>query len=122
MFTLPKTKLLRKRGEFTRIYHDGVSYANRYMVMYVLPEDTPIDKVGFAAGKKLGCAVVRNRLKRLLRECYRLHRHELSPRYTILLVARHSLVGESYAVAEKAFLSLAARAKILPKKKFDVKK
>lgn len=112
MFKLSKTKILRRQSEFDLMYREGKSYVNRCLVMYVLPKPGSCGRVAFAAGKKLGCAAVRNRLKRLLRECYRLHRGELTPDVSLLLVARRALVGKGYDAAESAFLQLAMRAKI----------
>lgn len=113
MFSLPKTKILRRKREFQTVYAEGRSYANRYLVIYVLENLELAGKAGFAAGKKLGGAVIRNRLKRLLRECYRLHQHEIKPQLALLLVARRPLAEEKYVGAETAFLSLALRAGIL---------
>ena len=71
--TLPRRLMLKRSACFQRVYRAGRSYANRYLVLYVfhLHEGDPkplYGEVGFAAGKKLGCAVRRSRVKRLLRE------------------------------------------------------
>lgn len=112
MLRLPKRKILRQRKEFQTVYRFGRSYANRCLVIYVFPSEELAGKVGFAAGKKLGNAVVRNRVKRLLRESYRLHRERIRPGIALLLMGRHALVGEKCPVAEKAFLDLGRRAGI----------
>ena len=70
MLTLPRRRIIKRRSDFQRVYRSGRSYANRYFVLYVFPSDGVRGRVGFAAGKKLGCAVTRNRVKRLLREAY----------------------------------------------------
>ena len=65
------------------------------------------NRLGFTVGKKVGCAVKRNRVRRRLREIYRLHEDELVPGYDIVVVARVKAVYARYAQLEKSFLSLA---------------
>lgn len=113
MQTLPKRGLLRQNKSFQTVYRLGKSYANRQMVLYVLPGRGPQRRVGFAAGKRLGSAVVRNRVKRLLREAYRLNQHRLIGGGDILLVGRQALVSKKLPIVVEAFLELCARAKIL---------
>ncbi|MFA6849294.1 MAG: ribonuclease P protein component [Selenomonadaceae bacterium] len=112
MFKLPKRRILRQNKEFQKVYRCGRSYANRYIVLYVFAANGLQNKVGFAAGKKLGNAVTRNRVKRLLRESYRLNQHMLDTKYCLLLVGRKSAVNVKYAVVEKAFLNLGRKTGI----------
>ena len=112
MLKLPKRRILRQNKEFQTVYRYGRSYANRYLVLYVFAANGLGDKVGFAAGKKLGNAVVRNRVKRLLRESYRLNQHAVKDGVCLLLVGRKPVVDVKYAVVEKAFLSLGRKAGI----------
>ncbi len=112
MFKLPKRKILRQKKDFQRVYRCGRSYANRYLVLYVFPSEELEGKVGFAAGKKLGNAVIRNRVKRLLRESYRMNQEKVKPDIALLLVGRHALVGEKCSTAQEAFLSLGRKAGI----------
>lgn len=104
--------MLKRRSDFQRVYRTGRSLANRYFVLYVFESDVLEGKVGFAAGKKLGCAVVRNRVKRLLRESYRKHQAELRPGLALLLVGRKAMAGATCDVVEKSFVSLGRRAGI----------
>ena len=112
MFNLPKRKILKKNKDFQKVYRYGRSYANRYLVLYVFTANGLEGRVGFAAGKKLGNAVMRNRVKRLLRESYRLHQELIDKRFCLLLVGRKSAVDVKMAVVEKAFLSLGRKAGI----------
>ena len=112
MLKLPKRRILRQNKEFQTVYRYGRSYANRYLVLYVFAANGLEDKVGFAAGKKLGHAVVRNRVKRLIRESYRLHQHEVRGGVRLQLVGRKAVVDVKYDTVEKAFLSLGRKAGI----------
>lgn len=113
MYNLPKSGRLRRNKSFQAVYRSGKSYANRQMVLYVLPQRGQERRVGFAAGKRLGSAVVRNRVKRLLREAYRLEQHRLVGGMDLILVGRQSLVNESLPTVAAALLHLCERAKIL---------
>ncbi|MBR3458723.1 MAG: ribonuclease P protein component, partial [Selenomonadaceae bacterium] len=112
MLKLPKRKILRQKKDFQTVYRYGRSYANCYLVLYVLESEDLGGKVGFAAGKKLGNAVVRNRVKRLLRESYRLSQDKVRPSIALLLVGRRALVDEKCAVAQEALLGIGKKAGI----------
>mgnify|MGYP003600324413 FL=1 len=102
--------MLKRRSDFQRVYRTGRSWANRYFVLYAFESDRLEGKVGFAAGKKLGCAVTRNRVKRLLRETYRHHQDLVRPGLALLLVGRKAMVNVKCDVVEKAFLSRGKKA------------
>ncbi len=112
-YTLQKKIIVKENSDFQKIYRYGRSLANRNMVIYYCKAFNPRCKVAFAAGKKLGNAVVRNRVKRLLREVYRLHRHEIKDDYCLLLVGRAAAVDLKSTALEKSFYSLCKRANIL---------
>ena len=63
--------------------------------------------MGLTVSGKLGCAVVRNRVRRRLREIYRLHEGEFLPGYDMVVVARSRAVAASYQKLQRAYLSLA---------------
>ena len=111
-YTLPRTKMIKRRSDFQHVYQKGMSVAGRRMILYVLRDSRVAGKVGFAAGKKLGCAAVRNRTKRLLREAYRHMRHELRTDVGILLIGRAGLAAGKMQDAAVELRSLARRAKI----------
>ena len=111
MDRLPKKRILRDRKKFQQVYRHGRSYANRYMVLYVFPMEGRLE-VGFAAGKKLGNAVIRNRVKRLLRESYRLLQRELRQDCAILLIGRRAAAEARCPEVQEAFRQLCKRAGI----------
>ena len=64
---------LKKNRDFQNVYKKGKSYANRYLVMYVLENETDRNRLGISVSKKVGNSVIRHHVTRLIRESYRLH-------------------------------------------------
>ena len=110
--TLPRAKMIKRRSDFQHVYQKGTSVAGRRMILYVLRDARVAGKVGFAAGKKLGCAAVRSRTKRLLREAYRHMQHELRGDVGILLIGRAGLSAGKMQDAAAELRTLARRAQI----------
>ena len=113
MYELPKSSIIRNKFEFNRVYSKGRSYVNHMMIIHVINSDNIKGKVGFAVGKKIGNAVVRNRLKRLMREAYRISQHDINQNVSMILIARKPLVDVKSDAVQKAFISLCKKAKIL---------
>lgn len=95
-YRLPKAEKLLKPPEFRVVYANGRRIEGRFMTVFILPSDTETHRVGITASKKaIGNAVQRNRVKRLLRETFRLSRAELDMvpvKYDWVLNARRSLL------------------------------
>ena len=85
-----KRRRLSRSGEFERVYREGRSHASRYLVVYAFPrsEDDGDARLGVSVGRKLGGAVERNRIKRLLREAFWAHAGSLRPGHDFVIVAR----------------------------------
>jgi len=112
-FTLKKLNRLKSKKSFQIVYVKGRTVVDAMSIFYILPDQGEDIKIGLAVGKKLGCAVVRNRVKRLMREVFRMHKAELKKGYHIVWVARKKLTKADYKTFERVFLRLAKRAALL---------
>ena len=97
---------LKKNADFRNVYRNGKSYANKYLVMYVLENNKEINRLGISASKKVGNSVVRHRFARLVRESYRLHENIFNSGLDIVVVARKSAASVGFAEIENALLHL----------------
>ena len=97
---------LRKQYEFQNVYKNGQSYANKYLVMYVLGNRTGNLRVGISVSKKVGNSIVRHRLTRLIRESVRLNSGNIYKAKDLVIIARAGLKGKGYSETETALLHL----------------
>ena len=97
---------LKKNSDFKNVYTHGKSYANKYLVMYVLENDLGKNRIGISVSKKVGNSVVRHRLTRLIRESYRLKEEKFQCGYDIIVIARVGAKGKSYFDIESALTHL----------------
>ena len=97
---------------FRRLYATS-GHANGYLVLYARHNRTGGNRVGLTVSKKLGCAVVRNRVRRRLREVYRLNEDRFLPGWDIVVVARSRCISAEFGKLTQAYLSLAEKAGIL---------
>lgn len=97
---------------FRRLYATR-GQANSYLVLYARRNRTDRNRVGVTVSKKLGHAVVRNRVRRRLREVYRLHETEFLPGWDIVVVARSRCVEAPFGKLTESYLNLAKKAGIL---------
>ena len=81
---------LKNSREFGRVYSNGKSYANKYLVMIVLGNDLDCNRIGFSISKKVGNSVVRHYFARILREIYRLHKEVFSSGLDIVIIVKPS--------------------------------
>lgn len=100
-------KSIAKNYEFLNVYHHGKSYANKYLVMYVLKNNTNLVRFGITVSKKVGNSVVRHRVTRLIRESIRLNEGQFAEGYDIVVIARNTAKDKRYQDIESAILHLA---------------
>ena len=103
---MKKTLTINKNTLFRKIYSKGTSYVNKYLAVYVLPSKDGVSRLGITVSKKLGCAVIRNRAKRLIRESYRINEENISGGYNIVVVARKMVVGTDFHHVNSALIHL----------------
>ncbi|MBQ2244726.1 MAG: ribonuclease P protein component [Oscillospiraceae bacterium] len=97
---------------FRRLYHTN-GQANGYLVLYARKNRTGTNRVGITVSKKLGKAHVRNRVRRRLREVYRLNEEKFRPGWDIVVVARSRCVEAPFPRLTENYLALAQKAGIL---------
>ena len=97
---------------FRRLYSTS-GQANSFLVFYARKNRLGINRVGVTVGKKLGHAVVRNRVRRRLREIYRLNESLFTPGWDIGVVARGRCIEADFGKLTNAYLSLAEKAGVL---------
>jgi len=110
---LKATVTLKKNSDFRRLYKSGRSTANRLLVLYIRRNGRGTNRVGITVTTKLGGAVQRNRVRRRIREIYRLNAQSLQPGYDIVIVARVRARYATYAELERSFFDCASKLGIL---------
>ena len=97
---------------YRKVYDEGRSAANRYLVVYYLPGEVGI-RLGVSAGKRLGKAVVRNKLKRRVKEAFRSLLPGLRKGGQVVFIVRRGAVSGTYADIENAVKDLLKRMELL---------
>lgn len=107
---------LKTTAQFAEVYEKGKAYGTRTLVLYVLEpdEDREEGRLGISVSKKVGNSVVRHRIRRLIKESFRLHRSEWAAR-DYVVVARKEAAGKSYEEIEKTLFFLGRKSNMLVK-------
>lgn len=103
---MQRSESLKKNQDFQKVYRNGTSKGNRYLVMYVLKNQYMKNRLGISVSKKVGNSVVRHRTTRLIRESYRLNQDNLKTGYDMVVIARQTAKEQNYHTIESAFLHL----------------
>lgn len=103
---------IKKNSEFRKVYGQGKSFANRLLVMYILPDERGKTRIGISVSKKIGNSVVRHHIVRLVREAFRLNRDRIKEGTDIIVVARAAAKNSDYRQIESAFMHLCGLHKI----------
>lgn len=101
---------LRRQEDFRRLRSAGRVWRHPFFILSVIPNGLPHNRYGFVVSKQLGKAVVRNRVRRLLREAVRHVHPDLAPGYDMALIARGPVVGQPYHAISGAVVSVLQQA------------
>ena len=112
-FKLKKSDRIKSKKNFQRVYKSGHSVVDALSVMYVFKSDGSKVKIGLAVGKKLGNAVLRNHVKRMMREVFRKRKQEIKDGCHVVWVARKKIILADYNTYERVFMRLIKRAGLL---------
>ena len=108
---------VKENREFRRSYRKGRSAVSPCLVVYCRRNGAGKSRLGVTVSTKVGKAVVRNKVRRRLREIYRLNREALCPGYDVILVARSRAAVTPYKKLEAAYLSLLLKLDLLAEEK-----
>ena len=101
-FTYP----LKKNDDFRLVYSKGRSKANRFFILYILKTGNDYNRIGVSVSKKVGNSVERHKIKRLVKESYRLHEKMFNSGLDIVVIARSGAADLKYTDVESALLHL----------------
>lgn len=99
---------LKKNAGFSAVYRNGKSNADRYLVLYARKNGMDINRIGISVSKKVGNSVIRHRIKRLVKEAYRLNEESYSRGWDMVVISRVNARGKDYHEIENALLRLSA--------------
>lgn len=106
---------LKSNKDFKTVYGNGKSYANKYLVMYVLENHLNKNRLGISVSKKVGNSVVRHHVTRLVRESYRLHEEMFNSGLDMVVIARVNARDKCYEEISRALMHLGKLHGVLKK-------
>lgn len=113
---MEKAYRVKKNKEFQAIFQKGKSFANRQLVIYYIEKkNQPHFRIGFSVGTKIGNAVMRNRIKRCLRQALFELKEDIQPNYDIVVIARNPAREMDCHSFKKSLIHLLRREKLLRK-------
>lgn len=110
---------LKKNKDFQKVYRQGRSYANKYLIMYALQNAGTGNRLGISVSKKVGNSVVRHRMTRLIRESYRLNSEKFKCGYDIVVIVRPAAKEKGFFEMESALLHLGKLQQVLNMEKME---
>ncbi len=120
---MKKTVTLTKNYEFMRVYKKGRFYVGKYITLYVISNNNNVtNRLGITVSKKVGKSVTRNRIRRLIKENYRLFEDYIKSGFSIVFVAREFTSIPGYFEIKKEMKYLLKKMNIFDQEKWDCSK
>lgn len=118
---MKNTRMIKKNYEFKRIFSKGTVYRGKYIYMYIHKNKSNINRLGIAVSKKMGKAVQRNHIKRLIRENYKIYEEKLNGNFNIVIMVNNKINAKevSYYDIKNDFDNILKKAGIISEKSFN---
>ncbi|MFA7411505.1 MAG: ribonuclease P protein component [Tissierellaceae bacterium] len=112
---MDKIYRLRTSMEFKRVYGGGKNYWNKYLILYVRKNNLDFTRIGYSVSKKVGNSVVRNKIRRRMKEIYRLKLSNIKDGYDLVIIPKKNAGNISYMELESAMLHIFKLGDIIEK-------
>ncbi len=110
---MDKIYRLRSNMEFKKVYSGGKSYWNRNLILYVKKNNLDYPRIGYSITKKIGNAVIRNNVRRRMKEINRISFNRINGNYDLIFIPKKNIVDISYKELESAMLHILKIAGLL---------
>lgn len=104
---------IKKNIDFKKVYNHKKSKANAFLVIYKMKNDYDYSRLGISVSKKVGNAIIRNKIRRRLKEIFRLNEHKIKQRYDIIVIVRVRAKNITYWDLEKNFTYLLQKSNLI---------
>ncbi|HHX63597.1 MAG TPA: ribonuclease P protein component [Chloroflexi bacterium] len=109
---MPRKHRLTRSADFGRVHARGRCWSDSRIVVCRLRNDLPYSRFGFSVSRRIGNAVTRNRVRRLMREVVRMHHDLVEPGWDVVLIARRGIGGADYWAVERSVSHLFGVARL----------
>ncbi|SDJ55849.1 ribonuclease P protein component [Salimicrobium halophilum] len=113
---MKKAYRIKKNKEFQNVFKNGKSFANRQLVLYYLQKDQPHFRIGLSVSKRIGNAVMRNQVKRYLRQAFHELEEDVKADYDLVVIARKPVNTMDYHEIKKSLQHVLKRSGVMKKK------
>ncbi|HSH34929.1 ribonuclease P protein component [Schnuerera sp.] len=110
---MKKKYRLRNNDDFQKVYKKGKKYWNRNLILFVMKNGLDYSRVGFTVSKKIGNSVIRNRVKRRLKEIFRKNFNNMKEEYDIIIIPKKNVINIEHKELESAMFHILKLANML---------